>query len=116
MGDTTFTGHDQIAIIEFLQRFKIFCYQNGYSGGRAMWLFQFYMKKQAWSLLHIKMQRNNRLVYEDQMEMRQTYLQVFNYLLGAYTTNKVTQEGYAEHFGYHLSSGQTELEYEKSLF
>lgn len=41
MGDTTFTGDDPIAIINFLKRFKIACERSGFSEGAAMFFSRF---------------------------------------------------------------------------
>ena len=116
MGDTTFSGDDPIAIIDFLQRFKIACDQNGFSEGAAMWLFQFYLKGQAATLLHSRMQGNTMAVEEDQTEMLRTYPEVVNYLLETYATDEVIQEAYAEVLSYRQRPSQPELEFAKSLF
>ncbi|CAN8064058.1 unnamed protein product [Agarophyton chilense] len=69
MGDTTFTGTDPIAVNEFLQKFKLACDQNGFSEGTVMWLFQFYLKVQAYYLLQGMLRGNTLAMDEDGTEM-----------------------------------------------
>ncbi|CAN8069191.1 unnamed protein product [Agarophyton chilense] len=65
MAGTTFADTDPIAVIEFLQKFKLAWDQNWVSEGAAMWLFQFYLKGQAYYLLQGRLRGNTLAMDED---------------------------------------------------
>ncbi|CAN8070208.1 unnamed protein product [Agarophyton chilense] len=116
MGDTTFTGTDPIAKTEFLQKFKLACDQNGFFEGAAMWLFQFYLKVQAYYLLQGRILGNTLAMDGDGTEMLESYPEVVNFLLETYATDEVIQEAYSEVLAYHQRSGQTESEFSLALW
>lgn len=78
MGETRYPGDYPIAVIDFFQRLRIACDQDGFSEGAAAWLFQFYLKGQAADFGHSRLQGKTTAVHEDQLEMLTDYPHVVN--------------------------------------
>ena len=111
MKTSTFSGHDPIAVLNFLNKFKAACDINRIPESLAVWCFQFFVTGRAHSLVMNRLTVQSIAVDVQQQDTLTSYREVVNFLLRTYATDEIIAESHQEVIAYQQSTNTTETDY-----
>lgn len=108
---------DLISIISFLSSFKLACSKNRIHGGEAMWIFYFFLEKEAAAALRWKITFKSKSSHKPQKEETLTAnWRIWNYLLKTFFIDEWVAKADAEIMKFNQPLNKTPIEYANLLW